>query len=291
MATCLLLPASWKPCALRLLGHRVHRSARIQLSLVDVDHLFLGKHARIGRLNGIKARRLVMRDQASIGHLNWISGRLSILIGQNSGIGHKNHINSAVVPGSARRPQLRIGTWSKITSGHFVNVCETISLGNYTTIAGFGTQLWTHGFVHMETGLERYEIRGNIRMGNNVYVGSHCTFQPGVKISDTVSVGSHASVAKSLLEPGVYVPQELRFYPRSPAQRLARLLPVTHLQTDAAPYFWRDGGGELVDASHVRHPTGAIPGRGAAASADAHGSNFIPEETGVAMNGAANGGR
>lgn len=243
-ATCLLLPAFAKPCALRLLGHRVHRSARIRMSLVTVDRLWLGRNTRIGRLNSIAGRRLVLRENAYIGHLNWISGTVSIGLGENAAIGHRNHINGGDVPGESRRAQLRLGTWSKITAGHFVNVGETITLGKYTTIAGYGCQLWTHGFVHMSEGLGRGEVRGRITIGDNVYIGSNSTLQPGITIASAVSVGAHASVAKSLLEPGVYVPQELRYFPRTPEERLAKLDRIEE-PSSGYVYYWRGGGDAL----------------------------------------------
>jgi acetyltransferase-like isoleucine patch superfamily enzyme len=245
---CLVVPSAWKPPLLRLLGHRVHRRARIKLSIVKVDRLYLGADTRIGHLNIIQARRLVIRERGYVGHLNWISGGLSIALKQNGAIGHRNHINSGVTPGCNRRPQLRIGIWAKITAGHFVNACETIVLGNYSTIAGYGSQLWTHGFVHEWEGIGRSEVRGRIIIKDNVYIGSNCTLQAGITIEKAVSVGAHASVAKSLLEPGVYVPQELRYLAKMPHQRLASLNQV-HFVSATTPLFWRDGGGVLRDSA------------------------------------------
>ena len=245
---CLFLPSFIKPPLLRLAGHRVHRSARIGCSLVLVDRLYMGRSTRIGWLNTIKARRIVMRDKAYFGHLNWISGGLSIGMLEHGAIGHRNQINSDRLPGCRRRPQLRLGIWSKITAGHFVNCSETVLLGNYTTVAGFGSQLWTHGFVHHSEGVGRGDVRGKITIGNNVYIGSNCTLQPGITIANVVSVGSHASVAKSLLEPGVYVPHELRYIARTPEQRLAGLDHVV-VTPDHRGFYWRAGGGALHESA------------------------------------------
>lgn len=244
---CLIVPSFLKPPLLRLAGHRVHQTARIRCSLILADRLYMGRGTRIGRFNGIKVRRLVMRNGAYIGHLNWISGGLSIGLLEHGAIGHLNIVNSSMLAGCRRRPQLRLGVGSKITAGHFVNVCETTTLGNYTTIAGFGSQLWTHGFVHHSEGPGRGEVRGRITIGDNVYIGSNCTLQPGITIANAVSVGAHASVAKSLLEPGVYVPQTLRYLARSPEERLAGLDRIATGSLEPAAYYWRDGGGQLID--------------------------------------------
>ena len=244
---CLIVPSFLKPPLLRLAGHRVHQTARIRCSLILADRLYMGRGTRIGRFNGIKVRRLVMRNGAYIGHLNWISGGLSIGLLEHGAIGHLNIVNSSMLASCRRRPQLRLGVGSKITAGHFVNVCETTTLGNYTTIAGFGSQLWTHGFVHHSEGPGRGEVRGRITIGDNVYIGSNCTLQPGITIANAVSVGAHASVAKSLLEPGVYVPQTLRYLARSPEERLAGLDRIATGSLEPAAYYWRDGGGQLID--------------------------------------------
>lgn len=235
---CLIAPTSLKPSLLRLLGHRVARGVRIRMSALFVDRLTLAAEARIGRFNVITARRLIMRKAANIGHLNWVSGGLSISLGTNGAIGHLNIVNSGGPLGTASRAQLRIGDFSKITTGHLVNVGESISLGNFTTIAGYGSQLWTHGFVHMTEGLARAEVRGRITIGNNVYVGTHCTIQAGVVIENAVSVGAGATVAKSLLEPGTYVPPPLIHLARSPEQRIAAL--EQRVTSDGDVYYWRD---------------------------------------------------
>jgi hypothetical protein len=36
---------------------------------------------------------------------------------------------------------------------------------------------------------------------------------PGICISDSITIGSHSTVAKSLCKPGLYVNQELRYIP------------------------------------------------------------------------------
>ena len=44
-------------------------------------------------------------------------------------------------------------------------------------------------------------------------IGSTTVINPGVRISNAITVGSHSTVAKSLAEPGVYVNQPLRYLP------------------------------------------------------------------------------
>ncbi|MCB1548021.1 MAG: hypothetical protein KDJ41_09365 [Hyphomicrobiaceae bacterium] len=246
-AICLLLPGFMKPFALRLLGHRVGRRARIGPSIILVDRLVLADGSRIGGLNLISARRVVMRTNAYIGRMNTITGRLSLGFAEYGAIGNRNVVNQGATLAPAHPVQLVIGTWSKITANHYVNVGESIRMGRYSTIAGIGSQLWTHGFVHMSSGLDRAEIRGRIMIGDNVYIGAHSTIGPGITIANAVAVGAHSSVAKSLLEPGVYVSQPLRFIPLTAEQRLANLEGIPATQPGEV-FYWRDGGGALPAA-------------------------------------------
>jgi UDP-3-O-[3-hydroxymyristoyl] glucosamine N-acyltransferase len=240
-AICLLLPSFAKPPLLRLLGHRVGTGVRIAPSFVLVGQLSMASNSTIGPLNFVRLRRLVMRSRASLGYMNYLNGNFAVRLGERASIGNRNTVNRGPSPPQVRSASLWLGTWSKITAGHYVNIAETISIGEYSTIAGWGTQLWTHGFVHMRVGLARAEVRGKIMIGNNVYVGSQSCLNPGITIADGVAIGSHSSVSKSLLKPGLYVSQPLRYIPTTPEERLASL---SRIEGDTADdtYYWREDG-------------------------------------------------
>lgn len=169
---------------------RISRGARIGLSLVDVDRLTLDENSRIG-------------------HLNVIKGSFGLILSNNAGIGHMNLILRSRLEGPTTA-DLRVGIWSKITGGHRVDVTRSITIGNYSTIAGHGSQLWTHGYVHGDEGLDRYRLDGAIRIGNNVSIGSGCIISMGVSIADRILIGAGATVAKDLDEPALYVAAGLR---------------------------------------------------------------------------------
>jgi acetyltransferase-like isoleucine patch superfamily enzyme len=207
---CLLPVRALKPALLNLTGHRVHRSARISFSLVLTDRLYLGPKTSIGPLNIIRIKRLLMRESAYIGALNQIHGDFSICLKPEAAIGNRNRINRGSYLGPKFPSSLTLGRLSKITAGHYVNLIASISFGNYSTLAGSGSQMWTHGFSHHEEGSGRDETKRPIRIGDNCYIGSMCCIGPGVTLGNHVAIGSHSSVAKSLSEPGLYVSQALR---------------------------------------------------------------------------------
>ena len=219
---CLAMPQRLKPPLLCALGHRVSRSARISVSLVLPQHISMGDGARIGPLNIIRTRRLVMRQEAAIGRMNVIHGAFSVWLRRMAMIGNRNIINQGPLPDTAGPVLLRLGVWTKITASHYVNVSDSVLLGALTTIAGAGSQMWTHGFVQLPD-LNRPMVRGKIQIGRNVYIGSHCCLSPGITIGDGVAVGAHSSVATSLTQPGVYVPASLRYIPLSPEKRMEGL--------------------------------------------------------------------
>lgn len=221
---CLLAPRSMKPWLLNGVGHAVHSSARIGPSLLVGTRLFMGPDTAIGWFNLISCQRIVMRDHAYIGRMNVIKGRLSIGLASRAAIGNRNSvICSGLDPHRTRPSHLTLGTLTKITANHYVECAESIVWGRFGTLAGVGCQMWTHGFVHAETGEGRSMVRGRITIGDNVYIGAHSVVAAGVRIGDAIAVGAHSSVASDLVEPGVYVSAPLRHVARPPQDRLSRL--------------------------------------------------------------------
>jgi acetyltransferase-like isoleucine patch superfamily enzyme len=205
------IPRPFKSLILVMLGHSVARGARIGWSLVFVDRLYLEATAKIGSFNLIACRRLVMRSGAYIQRFNVVQGPVSVRLAEQASIGNRNLVRRSWNLTGYGSSQLWLGKLAKITASHVVDCTRAVSFGDYSTLAGKGSQCWTHGFVHESTGPGRARIDGAIRIGNNVYIGSGCVLSMGLRIVDGVTVGSLSSVAKSLLQPGLYVSQPLRF--------------------------------------------------------------------------------
>lgn len=220
---CLCLPRAAKPAALRALGHSVAAGVRIGPSLVLTERLALAKGASIGAFNFLALRRLLLREGAAIGSMNVIKRGQSALLKRRAAIGNRNVILRGWTPSAIRSSLLKIGYNSKITSSHYLEMTECISVGDNSVVAGVRSQIWTHGFVHDRTGPGRKLVIGPVVIGDNVYVSSGCIINCGLRIANAVSIGSGASVAKSLEEEGVYVAQPLRHLRRTPDERVAGL--------------------------------------------------------------------
>jgi UDP-3-O-[3-hydroxymyristoyl] glucosamine N-acyltransferase len=234
----LALPTRWKPPLLTALGHRVHRRARIRRSVIVADRLVLDADTHIGSFSLLACRRIVMRPGARIGAFNVVRGPLDLWLASRAAVGSRNVITRAAHPVSFGPAQFRLGAFSKLTSGHRVDCMQSVRLGRFSTVAGAGSQLWTHGYAHAPAGLDRARIDGRIRIGDSVYIGSHSCLSAGITIGDAVTVGSHSSVATDLLAPGLYVSQPLRHLPYVPYEQLARLprMPDAGM---VEPVYWK----------------------------------------------------
>jgi acetyltransferase-like isoleucine patch superfamily enzyme len=217
----LCLPSPLCRPLLRLLGHQISGKARLGVSLVMVNRLVLQGDARVGHFNLLRLRRLVMKRGAYLGRGNIIHGPISVSLSEHAAIGNNNKITRGPLGLVSSGPAcLKLGELAKITADHRIDCTSSLSMGSFTTIAGTASQVWTHGYVHDISGPGRYRIDSPVRMGRNVYIGSACVITAGVTISDGVIVGAGTTVARSLLEPGLYVSAGLRKLARPPGPEM-----------------------------------------------------------------------
>jgi acetyltransferase-like isoleucine patch superfamily enzyme len=105
---------------------------------------------------------------------------------------------------------LLIGRVGKITAEHRIDLTRSVRIGNHSTLAGIGIQVWTHSYVHDLSGPGRYRVDGSVTVHNNVYVGAGSILSAGVTVASGVIVGAGTAVARSLTEPGLYVSASVR---------------------------------------------------------------------------------
>lgn len=195
---------------LNKLGHQISKSAKFGFSLILTENIKLGDNTKIGHFNFLKIANLTIENQGYIGILNILMGDINVHLNVNAAIGSLNIIKRPgenVVYGNCT---FKLGVLSKVTTGHKIDCIRNIIFGDYCTLAGANSQLWTHGYVHEAVGAGRFRVDGEIHIGNNVYIGSMCVINAGVKISDGITVGSNSCVSKSISIPGLYVSQPLR---------------------------------------------------------------------------------
>ena len=198
------------------MGHSIEPGAKIGISIILSDTLTMAEGARVGHFNFINVRTIKMGKMAIIGHLNRVNGPIELVLDKRAAIGNRNTISRGPLGVTWGLARLQLGRLSKITANHWVDCTRSVTFGDYTTLAGKGSQIWTHGYVHDEKGPGRYRMDGSVSIGSNVYIGSACFVSMGVTIGDGIVVGGGTSVAKSLSEPGTYVSAAIRRLPRPP---------------------------------------------------------------------------
>lgn len=211
----LFFPPFLKPVFYNILGHSVHRTARIYCSYIYTDHLVLGESSRISFLNVIYNTRIEMGSRSYIGLFNVFNGPYTLVLHERAAIGKGNKCARGKIGVTYGLAKLELGILTKITAHHHIDVTCSIVFGDYSILAGVRSQLWTHGYVHASAGPERFRVDGEINIGHNVYLGSGVLINPGVHIADTIHVGGNATISKDLTVPGMYVSQPLRHLDKS----------------------------------------------------------------------------
>jgi acetyltransferase-like isoleucine patch superfamily enzyme len=209
----MLLPWIVRRHVLRfLLGYKIAPDARIGFSLVAPDHLIMESGSSIKHFTFIKSIALVhMGAHAKIGSLNWISG-----IGQND----PKHFGDE----TGRRPQLLMGQHASITGRHFIDCSNTVTIGEFSTIAGAGTQILTHAIDIREN----RQRSAAVEIGRYCFVGSACVVLKGTKLPPCSVLAANSTLHKEQTE-------QFTIYSGVPA------VPTAKISPDAA-YFTRTVG-------------------------------------------------
>ncbi len=194
--------------------YRIHSSARIGITLINVKMLELGKNSTIGHFNIIKSLDLVcLKDNSSIAHFNWITG-----FPTNTNSLHFSHQPNRIA-------SLTMLRHSAITSRHIIDCTNAIKIGSFSTIAGFRSQFLTHS---MDLKKCRQDSKP-IHIGNYCFVGTQSVFLPGATIPD-YSVVAACSMVKDKFDSSYSV------YAGDPAKKVNK-----HAITEYK-YFSRERG-------------------------------------------------
>jgi acetyltransferase-like isoleucine patch superfamily enzyme len=204
---------------------RIQYGASVGFSWVNVKYLTLRAGSRIGNFNYIHCEKISLKNNAHIYNMNIARGPFSIFMDNKAQIGNRNVFSRPPRGVSWGRSVLRIGNNSKITVGHKIDCTRSVKIGVNSIVAGLGSQLWTHGYVHEPSGT-RFRVDGPINIGDNVYIGSACVINAGAYVGNCVTVGSHCCISKSLLSPGLYVSSPIRHVDWNIEHMMTTLRPV-----------------------------------------------------------------
>ena len=197
----------------RLFGYQLDPSARIGLAWVYPRRLRMAAGSRIDALTvAINLDLLELGAMASIGRGNWITGFPS---GTDSL--HFTHQPD-------RCGELLLGDHAAITKNHHIDCTNRVTIGSFTTIAGYHSQLLSHS-IDLQHNRQHSEP---IAIGAYCFVGSNCVILGGSVLPDQCVLGALSLLNKPLSETWC-------LYGGQPARRLKPIDPN-------AAYFSRSNG-------------------------------------------------
>jgi acetyltransferase-like isoleucine patch superfamily enzyme len=192
-------------------GNKISYSSMIGWGFYGVNKIVIEEGCLINSFNFFYIDILKLNKYAFIKYFNLFKGPFDIFLDKKAGVSKKNKISRASFPITYGKSKLHLGYNTIIVSNHFLDLTNSIIVGDNSIIAGSCSQLWTHGFYHADLGPERIRIDGGITIGNNVYIGSSCVFNPGVNVGNAINIGAGSVISRDLKQPGMYVNQGLRF--------------------------------------------------------------------------------
>ncbi len=136
----------------KALGFEIAPSASIGCSVLDVKTLKMAEGSRIGHLTYAKGlTEINLGTFARIGNLNWLTG---------FPLANRTMFSLE----ADRNPALLVGMHSAITNRHYIDCTNEVRIGTHSTIAGWRTQILTHGI----------NLKHARQTSRPVVVGSYC---------------------------------------------------------------------------------------------------------------------
>lgn len=169
----------------RIFRYKIHPTARIGLSFFYPEHLVMGPEATVGHFNvAVNLEKIVMHEKTTINRGNWITG-YPLRLKDNF-----QHIKN-------RKPYLIMGKDSAITKNHLIDCTDMVTIGELTSIAGYGTQILAHS-----TSLQQNAQHcAPITIGSRSFVGTRSILLPGTALPDSSVLGAGSVLTKAFTEP------------------------------------------------------------------------------------------
>lgn len=169
----------------RFFGYHIDPTARIGLSWIMPQKLIMEPHSRIRSLTFCRGLELLhLGANSSIGNGNWITGY------PRSSSGHFAHQTD-------RHPVLIVGEHSAITNRHLIDCTNSITLGKFSTFAGFQSQILTHS-IDLE---EARQSSAPVVIGDYCFVGTNSVILGGGVLPSYSVLGAKSLLNKAYSEP------------------------------------------------------------------------------------------
>lgn len=197
----------------RCLGYELDASAYIGRSLVVVDSLSMGAGSFIEGFSVIRGcERIIMESDSRIGPFTFVNA-----VGRGSGY----------FSGQERRLELTLRSGAAVSGGHVIDCCDRVELGEFSTFAGFGSQILTHS---LDLRANR-QVCSPVVVGDRAFIGSSVVVLAGSRIASRTVIAAGAVVVGALTD-------ESTLYGGVPARPLRALDPDMKYFTRAHPHVY-----------------------------------------------------
>lgn len=165
----------------RLYGYKIHKTARIGYSYIYPENLIMHEFSVISSLCvAVHLDELSCGAHSFIGRQTWITGHPA----------NGSHFKYK----ADRRSVMLLGSHASIAKNHLFDCTDQISIGDYSTIAGYSSQFLTHG-INIEN--NRQEC-SPISIGSFCLIGSSVIFLGGAVLPGNCLVGAGSLVKGDL---------------------------------------------------------------------------------------------
>jgi len=169
----------------KFFNYEIHRSARIGLAWIFPGKLIMAPGSRIDHFSvAIHLDKIDLGENSTIGRSNWITGFPT----KSSSLHFKHQ--------SERKAELKIGISSSITKKHHIDCTNLITIGNFSTVAGYQSQLLSHS-INI---LENQQDSAPISIGDYTFVGTNVVILGGASLPNYSVLGAKSLLNKTFTE-------------------------------------------------------------------------------------------
>ncbi len=197
---------------IQVFGFEIHHHAKIGLSWIFPKFLKMEAFAKIDHFTvAIHLDEVHLDEYCRVGRGNWITGFPSNFVKSK----HFEHQKLS------RLPILHVGKHSSITRNHHIDCTNKISIGCFSTIAGYNSQFLTHSINIMEN----RQDSAPISIGDYCFIGTNSVILGGASLPSFSVLGAKSLLNKRFTEKhflyaGVpakkmnEIPQEAKYFKR-----------------------------------------------------------------------------